>query len=312
MAKKKKISAFFLIRLIGIVVFIFILFTINLQDTINILKETNLNWFFLALLFQLILLLTKGVRWHILNDGKNNSLRWLTSMHNFFESYTIGVFTPGRLGEFVKAGHEENKEKKAGSILRMITERGYDIGFFMVIASVAIFATNPIELAQFIGVTGMLAGLIIVIISFLLMKSVRASKKISKLISFLSFKKINLDFHIQEYAVHNIILIFTLSLISNFCYFISSYFLALSLNIEGFLAVSSAVALAGLLNLIPITIMGLGTRELVFFSIFKNLPKPTVLGFSGLMLLVAQIGGGLISLALKYIFLLLIKFSSKD
>jgi hypothetical protein len=42
--------------------------------------------------------------------------------------------------------------------------------------------------------------------------------------------------------------------------------------------------------------MGLGTRELIFLYVFQSFDQGMVLAFSFLVVLVAQIGGGLISL----------------
>jgi uncharacterized membrane protein YbhN (UPF0104 family) len=63
------------------------------------------------------------------------------------------------------------------------------------------------------------------------------------------------------------------------------------------------VAIAGLLNMLPITIAGLGTREVTFLTVFNMVAKSSVLAFSFMMLLVAQIGGGLISLILGQLLL---------
>lgn len=73
--------------------------------------------------------------------------------------------------------------------------------------------------------------------------------------------------------------------------------------------VSGGVAIAGLFNLLPITIMGLGTRELTFLYVFGPLTKNLVLAFSALMLTIAQIGGGILALILGQFFLYLNKKS---
>ena len=63
------------------------------------------------------------------------------------------------------------------------------------------------------------------------------------------------------------------------------------------------VAIAGLFNMLPVTVMGLGTREGTFLVLFKPMARSKILAFSGLVFLVAQIGGGLLSLVLGQIFL---------
>ena len=99
-----------------------------------------------------------------------------------------------------------------------------------------------------------------------------------------------------------------LSIASNLSYFISCYFIAVGLSYNyPILFISGVVAIAGLLNMLPITIMGLGTREGTFLLLFKPLAEPLILAFSGLVFLVAQIGGGLVSLILGQLFLIAAK-----
>jgi hypothetical protein len=57
------------------------------------------------------------------------------------------------------------------------------------------------------------------------------------------------------------------------------------------------------INTIPVTIMGLGTRDVTLLYVLRDIPKPQVLAFSGLILLVSQVGGGLIALVGGQIFL---------
>jgi len=70
------------------------------------------------------------------------------------------------------------------------------------------------------------------------------------------------------------------------------------------IGVSAGVATAGVVNTIPVTVMGLGTREVTFLYVFQEFPRAQVMAFSGLVFLVAQVGGGVISLLLGQILLL--------
>lgn len=99
-----------------------------------------------------------------------------------------------------------------------------------------------------------------------------------------------------------------LSIISNLSAFLSCYMLAIGLNFDlSFLFVSGGIAIAGLLNMLPITVMGLGTREGTFLLLFKPMAEPLILAFSGLVFLVAQVGGGLMSLILGQLLLLSVR-----
>ena len=107
----------------------------------------------------------------------------------------------------------------------------------------------------------------------------------------------------QVHSIRQTTFIVGLSFISNGAAFLSCYFLVLGISMEiSFLEVSGGMAMAGLLNMLPITIMGLGTRELSFLYVFQSFPKEQVLALSTLLFLVAQIGGGLIALVIGQLY----------
>jgi uncharacterized membrane protein YbhN (UPF0104 family) len=96
--------------------------------------------------------------------------------------------------------------------------------------------------------------------------------------------------------------------VSNLCAFISFYFIALAILINlDFMTISGSVALAGIINSIPVTIMGMGTRDVTLLYVLNEIPKAQVLAFSGLILLISQIGGGVLALLSGQYFLYLAK-----
>jgi uncharacterized membrane protein YbhN (UPF0104 family) len=99
-------------------------------------------------------------------------------------------------------------------------------------------------------------------------------------------------------------LFLVLSVTGNLCYFTCCYFLATGVNLDiTMIETSGGVAAAGIANTIPVTVMGLGTRELTFLYAFRDFPQAQVLAFSGLVFLVAQIGAGLVSVIMGQILL---------
>ncbi|MBN1950622.1 MAG: flippase-like domain-containing protein, partial [Bacteroidales bacterium] len=103
-----------------------------------------------------------------------------------------------------------------------------------------------------------------------------------------------LDFKLKPRQVNAI---FGLSLLSNAATFFSCFLLALSVDLGiSFLHVSGGVAVAGLLNLLPITIMGLGTREVSLLYLFQGVNPEKIMAFSFMMFLTLQVAGGVLSL----------------
>lgn len=308
MKKKFKISPFLILRLLGIILFVYILTRVDLKRIGEVLREMNLQMFMLGILFQILVLLFKGFRWHIMNDGRKQKTYWIRSFGRFFESYAVGVVTPGRLGELLKAGHEESSVGKVNSFIRVISERGFDVSIFVLIAVGALFFGNFISMEEWLKWIFLGAGLIILILSYLLLSSSGFLLFIQKLVSKFSRNNFLLEINSKHYSKGIVPLILFLSVLSNFSYFVSCYYLAQSVYLSiPLIDVSAGVALAGLLNMLPITIMGLGTRELVLLSVFSAFPKSAVLAFSITILLVAQIGGGIFAMVLGQIFLFIDK-----
>ena len=303
--ERKRFSWFFLLRLTGIVIFIIVILNVDLHAIWQNIKKVNPGYLALALLFQIVLLIVKGIRWHILNDGRRNKNAFFQSMGEFLESYAIGVITPGRLGELLKAGYQKKKENIIGSGIRVLAERGLDVGFFVFVAGSAIMWGNLINIQSVWGLIILTSGILIAGVAVLLISSRVIIDWIEKLSKKLTIAR-------KEKKAGEVFYIVLLALISNIAYFISCYLLAIGIKIKmTFLITSGGVAIAGLLNMLPITVMGMGTRELTFLYVFDEFQEAQILALSGLIFLVAQIGGGIFSLLLGQLFLFFNKKQNK-
>jgi uncharacterized protein (TIRG00374 family) len=302
--RAKKPMGFLLIRLLGIALFIYILTTVDLNELWKNIREVNSSYLAYGIIFQFLLLFLKAFRWHVLNSGSTHSMKIIRSLGEFFESYAIGVITPGRMGEMVKAGHAKEKNKIMETGIRVLVERGFDLGIFILVAGLALAITFQEKVAMLIGIIVLFAGVFVIILAIIFMRSASATLFIERLLNRLPFLKLGLNLNFIKRQRNVQLAVVLLSIASNLSYFISCYFLALGLSFDqGFLYISGAVAIAGLFNMLPVTVMGLGTREGTFILLFKPLAEPLILAFSGLVFLVAQIGGGIISLILGQIFL---------
>jgi glycosyltransferase 2 family protein len=301
---KRHFNWFLLLRLAGIALFIVVLSRTDLKALWDWIKEVDISFLLLAIFFQFIVLIVKAWRWYILNEHGFSLPVLGRRSGEFFEGYAIGVITPGRVGELMKAGHAGSRKGILGAGLRVIAERGMDLSIFIAIGGIAISqdilpGVKPIWgwLTLAVGLAGMAFSLLILLSPGL----VRLAEKLMKLIRVLGKDK-SLDFEHRPWK--NAAGFFFWSLVSNLSYFACCYFLATGVGMNlGIIPVSGGVAAAGVLNTIPITIMGLGTREVTFLYVFQAFPQAQVMAFSGLVFLVAQIGGGLISLILGQILL---------
>lgn len=314
MSKSKKKLFFQLFRFLGIALFVLILLRVDLSEISKSILNADLSFLLIGVVFQLLLLLSKAVRWHLMNDGRREWKYKALSFGRFFESYAIGIVTPARMGEVMKAGHETGRQNIFNAGIRVLAERGIDIGIFVALAGLSVLAGYYLEMDSAFGwlITGFGVGVIVVSIGIVTSK--KAINIILRIIRRLSNKWHDLSATGLIWDKRKTSLIVLLSFVSNISYFVSCYFLSKSAGIDaGFIWVTGAVAISGLLNMLPVTLMGLGTRELVFLYVFKTVASQNIiLTFSFLMLLVAQVGGGLVALISGQILLLKTKKYSYD
>jgi uncharacterized protein (TIRG00374 family) len=265
------------------------------------MKQTDQEMLILAILLQVLLLFIKAVRWHLLNNGHFYGREVLQRFGEFFESYAIGVITPGRLGELMKAGHAGTRQGMLGAGFRVVSERGLDFGIFIMIAGLAMLLKLFPEGWGFWGWPVLAAGAVIFLLSILILTSGRIIGRVKRLAGRL---KQGLTIDHEPRTLKKTLLILLLTFLSNLSYFFLGYLLAEGTGMHaGFPWIAGGIAFAGLINTIPVTIMGLGTRELTFLYVFKDFPATQVLAFSGLIFIIAQAGGGLLSLVLGQGFL---------
>lgn len=285
------------LRLVGIGLFVVILFKVDLSEVLQQLAAADVRLFLTGLFFQVLVLAFKGIRWHVMNDGQKGWVFWRQSLGRFYESYAIGVVTPARVGELLKAGHEQDTSNIFASGIRVLAERGLDIGFFVALAGISSLTGSYIQWPPLYNWLIIAAGIAVLVVSMLLLASASFNNLINYLMKLLPGKLKAVNITQKKYSFIAASNIITVSLLSNISYFVSCYFLALSVGLEaGFIWISGAVAVSGLLNMLPITIMGIGTRELTFLYVFRSFAQTLVLSFSFVVMLVAQIGGGLLAL----------------
>jgi glycosyltransferase 2 family protein len=304
MIKHIKSKGFVYLRLIGIILFVVLLFRIDLHSVWKHLRMTNASFLILGLLFQVVLLFFKGIRWHMLKSGNYSLPSMLLDFGILLESYAYGVITPGRIGELMKSGYEGTPNGKLYTAFKVFAERGFDLGIFLFVAGFAVLIKKLIPIGPWASGAVILVGLIMIVFSFfLLTKSKLKSRMWARLPNRISGKRPleNQSFSLPILRTFNI---FTMSVLGNVATFISCYFLALGVSLNGsFLVISGGVAVAGMLNLLPVTIMGIGTREYSLLYLFQSYDPGIVLAFSFLMFLVLQIGGGLIAMVAGQIFI---------
>lgn len=293
------------LRLLGVVLFVIILFRVDLRSVWNALLLTRGDLLLLGAVFQLLILIAKGIRWHLMNDGRTATRYWVLTLGRFYESYALGVVTPARIGDLLKVGHEKGRNNIASTGFRVVAERSIDLGAFMMMAGLALVWGNYLRTEPMVGWLLITGSLMVLTFSFLIMASSGFINLTNMLLGKLPGTWSSIVIEKNNYSSANVFFVWLLSAVSNISHFVSCYFLAKAVGLSaGFMWISGAVAVSGLVNILPVTIMGLGTRELVFLHVFRTLEPGVVMAFSFLVMILAQIGGGAVSLITGQILLL--------
>jgi uncharacterized protein (TIRG00374 family) len=278
----KKLGAFLLhryvLRAVGIFIFGAILWFIDLSTVWKILRTADkIDVIFGVLLF-FPLAFTKALRWNLIKQG----LGILVSPSQSFFYQLIGqmaFFTPGRIGDFIKALYLKAKDYSLGkSIISIIGDRLFDV-VTMVIVGVGGFAYffNETIRENFIAVAMgsiLLLGVLLIGIKYRagiknLLKGIlkffvpgQFKPRVDTLLS-------DLKNHVVTYSIKQIFVLFFISIVGFSLQVLKVYFFARSIGISvSFFPLAGIIALMSLSNLLPISFVGLGTRDAVFLYFF--------------------------------------------
>ena len=298
--KKKYLLQIF--KILTSLVILFLLFNkinISLHQLISVLLSINLGYLFISMIGVILVLWIKSYRWLLILKSQGYSYNPLRAFKVYMSSFTIGIITPGRLGEFTKVYNLRNDiEINSGTaFMTVICDRMFDFFFLFGFALSGVFII-------FMKVDQRYSYLVIILILFflyLLTSAVNfAIKKIirkrtnsrSRILKFIC-KSLQITINRKSHVF------WLITLFAYIFYFLSIQFLLYSLNIRiAFVNTAFIISLVGLFLLLPISIAGFGTREvsLVFLLSFFNISSELAITFSLLQFSVFFVWAGLIGL----------------
>ncbi len=245
----KKISK--ILHLIGIVVLLYLLSTLEYRKIYSIIQQINLTYLALEMLSFFLYFFLKVYRFGYILKSYGYKVPFLMLYGATIEAQYFGFVTPSRIGESIKIIFLEDKAKlpKKISIIAYFYDRFQDLYFIALLGvfSFIFIFDLPINIYLII-----FSGAMLVLFAF-------KNKIIQVVIGKFSIKEFNLLSLKEDFT-----LFMQNSLIYLF-YFLEFYFLAYSLDIKiDFFYLSAVSTLGALSTLIPISISGLGVRESIF------------------------------------------------
>ena len=211
--------------------------------------------------------------------SQGTNLKIWESVTVYGYSIFVGSITPGRLGEFIKAIYFHKKGTTiSASFYGTLLDRLFDLLVISLIGSTVFFTlagvfkeiNSTIILIYLISISIMsLAILKSSILTIIIEKSAKlfGRKKFMDKISSNNFD--TKDFIIQL-NTKSIILSFIMTTLALICNFSSIYYLSKSIGLGiPYFDMLGISALVSLVSMIPITFLGLGTRDLVLIQLLS-------------------------------------------
>ncbi len=298
-------------RLLGLIALGIILWKVDLASVGQQLRSCNLALVGAALGITFVAIAVKAIRWHLMMRILDINSRYATALQLYLSGIFLGIATPGRLGELARAVYAKEEFKADGSIIlaTVVMDRILDL---YALAMVGIFACYYFQFAErlsafFIVVTVLIFVSPIVIgnprigrkvLRYFILKTPVSLQKpdlVSKMESFFD----TIGYLLGTALIPPIFLTFV-----SYCLFLSAgVILAISLHIQtAVVGIVSALGLAQLLSLVPVSVAGIGTRDAVFIICFVSMGLSTAMAisYSTLVLSVFYIGTGMMGAAVFF------------
>ncbi len=268
-----------LLPVIGIIILIFLITTLDLQKIIDIFSKINPLYSFLSFFAIIPLLILANLEWQILLKKQKIKVSFWYSIKNFLIGYFYGFITPGGFGAYTRSIYlsEESGAPLPKCVSNIIILNTIEfLGMLLMGAIGAIYLSSiyPYLFYIIIGVT------IIVISLFLFFfKDNRSRILFTKIVQSRIFTTVKdriegsiTSFYEDLPKFKDVLLPFGISVFGWGVKYVMLFFIAKLFFIEvPFIYFIMIMAVSDVIASIPISIYGLGTREVALISMFNIL-----------------------------------------
>jgi len=216
-------------------------------------------------------------RWRILVAASGERLGAVEALNAYAFSIVVGAATPGRLGELIKVGYLRNKRvPTTAAVLSVGLDRLLDVAFLATVGAGALAA-------QFVGrsaavvVTAMFATAVLGVaaLSYAVSSHGRraAGELVSRLLPVASSRRIrpaiaSLGSHAEGLSASTLGAVGLLTVITWIATYFAVYLCAVALGLDvPFFDLCGVTAVSSLVTFLPISILGLGTRDVSLIAL---------------------------------------------
>jgi uncharacterized protein (TIRG00374 family) len=246
----------------------------------------------------------KSERWRYLLKQQGHRIKALDSFMIYMSATLFGSITPGRAGELAKVYYLQKQGMPIGrAFSSVVVDRVFDLYFLGLVASSGLIVLKPWPRADNLGLLGIFMLLLGPLTSSFILKKIKASSAGNQ-----SSKKPGLQgkviYWIKEVnegikSIKSSGQWWTafLTIFGFIIFYFQLFLVAQAFQLPlSYLQVVFVMAFSSLVGLIPITVAGIGTREvtLLIFLSPLHIPLESVLAFSMGALIFVYVGQGII------------------
>ncbi len=290
-----------LIKLAGSALILWVLFRLidfDLADFKEILSELHLGYYLLSLFGVVVVLGIKSYRWHRIVRNEGYVYKPIKAFGAYMASFTIGVITPGRIGEIARLYYlrEDCDIAFLPSFRTIVTDRIFDLGVLVMLAFAGLFYYSGLSFdnAYLAVLAGILLFFVGLVSTVFILKQVMKHPKIGQN-RILEFIRDSLLQAVDRRAP----MLWAITLLAYLAFYGAIALIFLSLSIELRLVdIAIILSVVGLATILPISWAGFGTREmsLVYLLSFYGISSEVALSFSLLQFGAFFLWGSLIGL----------------
>jgi len=269
-------SATGILKVIGVLLFLWLLSTIDRSALLINLRQTDVPVFLLSLLLLVFADFLKAARWHLLVHAAGMRSGLLHDWKVYNVGIFLGLITPGKLGEFGRAAYLRKGGIQTGTAVAVVlADRVFDV------AVVALFSLVALQilfrgwwLAGGIGV-GLLGLLVLGTVAWRMHRLPLKREWMSFLLTLAGRMPLLFGCLLLTCASWTV-------------YCVWAVVLAFSIGVQApLLSLMSAVMLTGIVAFLPVAPSGLGTRDasLAWLLAPLGIGAPLAVAFSFLMFL---------------------------
>lgn len=277
-----------LLPVIGIVILIYILITIDLEAIVSDFSSIKPIYLILSFLSLFPILIMTNFEWQLILKKQKIFVSYTYSLKNILIGYFYGFVTPGGLGGYTRTLYLKDEsgeplQKCVSNILILNTIDYISLLLLGITGGILVSSRFP----YFFILIGVLLVIVIALFLLFLLKKETLERFIKKIVQYRIFNSLRVksglsidSFYVDMLRPGDLLVPFILSIFGWILCFSELYLISKLFSIEvPYIYFILIIAVANVVASLPITIYGLGTREITMislFSVFNVVPEKIV------------------------------------